>query len=251
MMNLLKHFASVLAVVTIVWNSTAWSQTGGRQILNQMVSALGGDAFTNVREIHTTGRFFSFSKGQLTGGDLFADYIKFPDMERTEFGREKNKSITINKGGEGWVFEPRDKEWGPQPASQAEEFVVGFKTSFDYVMRFVLNHPQTTIQNIGSEIIDFKRADIVELRDSQKNRIQISIDRQTRLPLKMQVRRADEAELREEIYANWHEFQGVMTPLLVIRSTGGVKMMEIRLEAAAYNTGLSDSLFAPAATASK
>ncbi len=251
MMNQLKRCALGLAAVTMAWSATAFSQAGGRQIINQAVAILGGGAFTDVKEIHTTGRFFSFNKGQLSGSDLFADYIKFPDMERTEFGREKNKSITINKGGEGWVFEPRDKEWGPQPAKQAEDFAVGFKTSFDYVLRFVLNHPQTTIQNIGSEVIDFKRADIVELRDAQKNRIRLSLDRQTHLPLKMQVRRADDAALREEIYANWHEFQGVMTPLLVIRSTGGVKMMEIRLETASYNTGLSDSLFAPAVTASK
>src|SRR6185295_5512313 len=71
------------------------------QTLDQMIQALGGTAFQDVKDIHTTGRFFGFTRGELSASDLFADYIKFPDMERTEFGGPKNKSITINRGKEG------------------------------------------------------------------------------------------------------------------------------------------------------
>ena len=212
-----------------------------------MIEALGGQTFLDVKDIHTSGRFFSFSKGDLSGSDLFADYIKFPDMERTELGREKNKSITINKGNDGWKIEPKnDPE--PQPIVQAEEFVKNFKTSFDYVLRFVLKQPQTTMQTLPAEIIDFKRTDVVELRDPAKNRIRFYVDRQSRLPVKMQVRRADRPNIQEELYGNWHKFQGVMTPLFVSRSTDGVKTMEIHAETAAYNSGLADNLFSAPAT---
>src|SRR5262249_61684476 len=71
------------------------------QTVDQMIDALGGQTFLDVKDIHTTGRFFAFSRGELSGGDLFSDYIKFPDMERTEFGSTKNKAITINRGKEG------------------------------------------------------------------------------------------------------------------------------------------------------
>jgi hypothetical protein len=83
----------------------------------------------------------------------------------------------------------------------------------------------------------------VELRDPAKNRIRFYIDRETRLPVKMQVRRSDDSKLREEEYANWHKFQGVMTPLFVSRYTDGVKTMEIRAETVVYNSGLADKLF--------
>ena len=119
-----------------------------------------------------------------------------------------------------------------------------FKTSFDYVIRYVLQSPQTTIQNLPSELIDFKRADVVEIRDSMKNLIRFYVDRATHLPMKMQVRRANQTAINEELYSNWHKFQGVMTPLLISRSTNGVKTMEIRAEMAAYNPGLPDTLFA-------
>jgi outer membrane lipoprotein-sorting protein len=237
--------AALLISVSLLVPASGGAQSQARLLVDQMIQALGGAPFLEVQEIHTAGRFFSFSKGELSGGDLFVDYIKFPDMERTEFGREKNKTVTINKGPVGWLINTREKEVEPQPASQADDFLIGFKTSFDYVLRFVLNHPQTTIQAVGNEIIDFKRADVLEIRDPGKNLIRFYIDRATRLPVKMQVRRADDRELREDLLGNWHRFQGVMTPMFVSRSTGGQKTMEIRLETAAYNSGLSDSLFTP------
>jgi hypothetical protein len=233
----------VLAIalyLTISVSSPA--QTRPNQTIEQMIEALGGQAFLDVKEIHTTGRFFSFTRGELSGADTFIDYIKFPDMERTEFGTNKNKSITINRGKEGMKVEAR-KDPESQTPGEVEEFLKGFKTSFEYVTRFVVRERQTTIQNLPTEIIQFKRTDVVELRDSVKNRIRFYIDRETRLPVKMQVRRSDDSKLREEEYANWHRFQGVMTPLFVTRYSDGVKTMEIRAETATYNSGLSENLF--------
>src|SRR5262249_2942761 len=116
-------------------------------------------------------------------------------------------------------------------------------TSFDYVLRFVVGDRQTTVQNLPSEIINFKRTDVLELRDAAKNRIRFYIDRETHLPLKMQVRRSDDSKLREEQYANWHKFDGVMTPLFISRYTDALKTMEIRAETVSYNSGLADTLF--------
>lgn len=235
--------AAHIVILIMLTAGLAVAQTKSSQAVDQMIAALGGQGFLDVRDIHVTGRFFSFTKGELSGADVFSDYIKFPDMERTEFGKEKNKSITINRGSEGWKIGHKN-EPEPMPAVQAEEFLKSFKTTFDYVLRFGIKHPQTTIQNLPSEIIDFKRADVVELRDQAKNRIRFYIDRETHLPIKMQVRRSDEPRLHEELYGNWHKFQGVMTPLFVSRFWDGVKTMEIRAETAAYNSGLSDNLFA-------
>jgi hypothetical protein len=169
-------------------------------------------------------------------------------MERTEFGTNKNKSITINRGKEGMKVEGK-KDPEQQTPGEVEEFLKGFKTSFEYVLRFVVQDRQTTIQNLPTEIIQFKRTDVVELRDAAKNRIRFYIDRATRLPVKMQVRRSDDSKLREEEYANWHKFQGVMTPLFVTRYTDGLKTMEIRAETVVYDSGLADTLFTQLDTA--
>src|SRR5689334_25298306 len=84
-------------------------------VLDAMIEALVGPTFLDVKEIHTSGRFFSFSKGELSGSDHFEDYIKMPDMERTEFGGTRNKEININRGSQGWKIAGK-KEAEPQPA---------------------------------------------------------------------------------------------------------------------------------------
>src|SRR5947209_17597945 len=78
------------------------AQTKATQSIDQMIDALGGPAFLDVKDIHTTGRFFGFSRGELSSSDIFSDYIKFPDMERTELGTLSKKSITINRRKECW-----------------------------------------------------------------------------------------------------------------------------------------------------
>jgi hypothetical protein len=135
------------------------------------------------------------------------------------------------------------KEPVEQTPGEVEDFLKDFKTSFDYVLRFVSSDRQTTIQNLGTEMVDFKRTDVIELRDPAKNRIRFYIERESHLPVKMQVRRSDDAKLREEQYNNWHKFQGVNTPLFVTRYADGLKTMEIHAENAVYNSNLPDTLF--------
>lgn len=233
----------VLYLSLCLWVSvgTTHAQSRATQTIDQMIDALGGQTFLDVDDIQMSGRLFAFTRGELTGVDTFVDYIKFPDMERTEFGT-KNKAIRVNRGEEGWQVEGK-KDPAEQTPGEVEEFIKGFKTSFEYVLRFSIQERQTTIQNLPTEIIQFKRTDVVELRDPAKNRIRFYIDRETRLPVKMQVRRSDDSKLREEEYANWHKFQGVMTPLFVSRYTDGVKTMEIRAETVVYNSSLADKLF--------
>ena len=223
------------------------AQTKANQLIDQMIDALGGQTFLDVKDIHTTGRFFAFTRGQLSGSDIFSDYIKLPDMERVEFGPTTRRTTQINRGKEGWKIVAK-KSPEPQSPGEIEEFLKGLKTSLDYVLRFTLEERQTTVQPLPSEMIDFKRIDVVELRDPEKNRIRFYIDRDTHLPIKMQVRRTEESKLHEEQYSNWHKFEGVMTALFVSRLTDNVKTMEIHLDTADYNSGLSDNLFAPPAS---
>src|SRR5689334_19526131 len=81
-----------------------------KKVLDDMLNALGGQTYLDVDDMHTTGRFYQFKRGELTAGDNFEDYIKFPLMERTEFGREKRKEIQINSGDKGWKITPKEKE---------------------------------------------------------------------------------------------------------------------------------------------
>jgi len=247
----LIRFALTVAVAFVFLGKSAQAQTtaAARELLDSMITALGGKQFLDVKEIQTSGRFFTFKRDQVSASDLFVDHIKFPSMERLEFGREKEKSVEIHRGLEGWMVMPAKGKGDPEVSEmsvvQTEEFLTNFKTSFDYVVRFVVNAPRSSVLNPGSESVDSRRADVLEVRDADKNLMRIFIDRGSRLPVKMQTRLATESIVHEEIYANWHKFDGVMTPLMVVRYKDGEKTIEIRAEKAVYNPGFADSLFAP------
>src|SRR5690348_14313963 len=81
-----------------------------RKVLDDMIVKLGGQAFLDVNDIHTSGRFYQFKRGDLAGLESFSDYIRFPMAERTEFGKDKNKEITINNGENGWKITPKEKD---------------------------------------------------------------------------------------------------------------------------------------------
>jgi hypothetical protein len=238
-------------------DGSAQSTPSGKQLLDSMIQALGGQVFLEAKDQKTSGRFYNFKRDQIASADVFTDYIKFPDMERTEFGKEKQKTVRINRGNEGWVVQPGVKKGESDVQAQSpadtERFVTNFKTSFDYMLRFVVNTPQSSVLSAGTEIVDFKRTDVLEIRDPKKNLLRIFIDRETHLPVKTQTRLTGESVVHEDVLANWHKFDGVMTPLMLVRFENGVKQMEVRTETVEYNLKLADSLFAPPekATSSK
>ena len=164
-------------------------------VVNDMIAALGGKAFTNVREIQANGKFFTFKRDQMAGTEVFVDYIKFPDKERTEFGTYKIKPTNINNGDAGWSV--YDKKVELQTPAEVKAFQTGVKTGFQFLARFILNREGLTLQHVGTEMIDFKRNDVIEFRDSG-NFFRLFVNQQSHLPTKMQVRRSGETFMREE-----------------------------------------------------
>jgi len=207
-----------------------------------MIDAMGGKSFLDVREIQATGKYFAFRADRATGSDAFLDYIQFPDKERTEMGTYRIKPTQINNGDAGWTV--NDKKIESQSASEIKEFKAAFNTGFQYVARFVLAKPGLNMLLSDSELVNFRRNDVIEFRDSG-NFFRLYIDQQSHLPTKLDVRRPGEPFFREEQFANWHTFQGIQTPLFIINLKDGEKTMEVRFDNVRYNSGLADGLFSP------
>jgi len=240
----LRNVAKIVPLIlAMALASTATAQTDkSATVINEMIAALGGKKFLDVREIQMSGKLFVFKRDQMSGTGDFADYIKYPDKLRRETGTGKIKPAEIFNGDSGWMVSDRKIE--EYPATEVKEFQAAFRTGFQYVARFVLGKPGLTTLYVGGALIDYKPNDIVEFRDSG-HFFRLYVDQQTHLPTKMEVRRAGEVFMREEQYANWHEFQSIKTPLYIIKLQDGERKQEMRLANVAYNTGLADSLFNP------
>ena len=63
----------------------------GHRLLAQMVEALGGPAWLNLKEIEEDGRIASFSHGAPTGSNVqFFDFKRLPNQERIEYARPRD-----------------------------------------------------------------------------------------------------------------------------------------------------------------
>jgi hypothetical protein len=233
--------AATTFLAIVVPLAGAYGQTtDAREILDQALATLGGDAYRDVTDVRATGRYYQFQRGEMVGSDVFRDYILFPDKERTEFGQNADR-VRINNGDRGWNIVDGAVE--PQIPEQVALFHEEFKVSLDHLLRAVLPESRGTLQFVGRDMMDFRRVDILEVRDEDRTRVRLFVDRSDRTILKKSVRRLDSPAVHEEVYSNYHEFQGVLTPLLVTRYTDGAKTMEIRFEEVKYNSGLSEDLF--------
>jgi hypothetical protein len=245
---LLRHvnsrFTLLIGVLILLCTPAGAQSDKSTTVVNDMIAALGGKTFLEVREIQSSGKIFGFKNDLMSGSDVFVDYVKFPDKRRTEYGTYRIKPAEIINADTGWNIDLPKIE--AKPAAEAKSLQAGFKTGFQYVARFILNRPGLVMQYVGTEMISFRSNDIIEFRDSG-NLLRLFVDQQSHLPTKLEVRRQGETFMREEQFANWHDFQGIKTALFIIRFKDGEREREIRYENVSYNPGMADSLFAPPA----
>ncbi len=66
----------------------------GKQVLDQLITALGGPTYLDIRESNCEGRLAQFGhSGELTGYTNFKVYWRYPDKNRTDFSK---KGVIVN-----------------------------------------------------------------------------------------------------------------------------------------------------------
>ena len=78
-------------------------------LLQQMIQALGGDAWLHAPGYELIGRTSGFYQGKPTGAITdFWDYRQPPDKERVELGKKRRPGMGSHLQGQGGDFEGRD-----------------------------------------------------------------------------------------------------------------------------------------------
>jgi len=217
----------------------------GRELLKEMVAALGGDAYLQVKDISRSGRVASFdSKGALGGYMKFRDFVKYPDKTRVEFGDKRN-IIDMFDGEKVWTL---DRGGVQQRSTEAREVVTAArKRDYDRLLRLRMNEEGLLIRYAGSEIMDLKRVDLVEIVDQEKIITRIAIVQLTRLPMRVSyISRDPKSGARDEdtvFLASFQNISGIMTPVQRTRHHNGIPVSQTFFSDVQYNTHLPDSFF--------
>jgi hypothetical protein len=244
-----------------------------RQVLQQLIDALGGPRYLSVRESECAGRRALFGhNGELAGYIDFTDARRYPDKNRIEYIAKGHTGIfnyligvdglDIRRGGVTSVLYNGDQGWtldrggvSELPATALAEFQEQVKQNINNLLRLRLKEDGMVFRYAGSDVVDLKQVDWVELVDRDTRTFRLAVDRTSHLLVRSMVITSGDTtgddiprERTEEntIYSNYQLRDGVQTPLQISREHNGRRVYQAFYETCKYNPGFPDDLFTKA-----
>jgi hypothetical protein len=216
-----------------------------RSLINRAIEALGGQAYLNVQDISQQGRGYTFHHGESTStGIQFWRFYKFPDKDRVEVTKQRDV-MYVYSGDQG--YEVTYKGARPMEAKDLSNYLRRRHYALDQVLRIWVNAPKTAFFYEGNANAADKPAEQVTVLNANNEGVTLDFDISTHLPLKKTFSWRDptdkERNIEEEIYDNYREVQGVMTPYRVTGFYNGDMSSQRFLNSVSYNKGLADSMF--------
>ena len=241
------------------------SAAKAKQVLQQVITGLGGQAYLNVRDTQCDGRIAQFgTAGTLMGFSLFRDYWLLPDKNRVEYISKGEHTIlgfimgsdellithggaivTIFSGDQGWTLDKSGV--ANEPEDVVKDFTDQLKTGMNAMLRKRMNEPGMDVQYAGTDLIDLKEAEWIQFTDSEHREMRLGVDKHSHLPLRWVVatRNPDTRE-RTEIttsYTQYLTIGGVKSPLSLELSRNDRKISQTFLSNCKYDSDLDPQLF--------
>jgi hypothetical protein len=216
-----------------------------RTVLNQTIQALGGPAYLNIQDITQEGRTYSFYHGRPNSlGILFWRFYKFPDKDRIELTKQRDVVYVYNgdKGTEITFKGPR-----PEEAKDLTEYLRRRHFSLEWVLRKWLSEPGVALFYEGQTVAEEKPVEQVTVMNTHNEGVTLYLSTDDHLPVKKTYSWRDptdkERNIEDEVYDNYREVQGVMTPHTVTRFYNGDMSSQRFMTTVSYNKGIADSQF--------
>jgi len=217
----------------------------GKQILDQLITAFGGPTYLDIRESNCEGRLAQFGhSGEMTGYTNFKVYWRFPDKNRTDFAK-KGVIVNIYNGDRGWTLD----KGGVSELSNAAvaDFQEQAKRDINNLLRLRLKEPGMVIRYGGTDVVDLKTVDWVELVDSEQRDFRLAVDHTTHLLVRSVVTLADDTSpdrsVETHIYTNYQLMDGVYTPLQITLDRNGRRINQVFFQSCKYNPGFAEDFF--------
>jgi hypothetical protein len=243
------------------------SAAKAKQILSDLKNARGGASYNEVIEGECHGTRAQFGhNGEVTGYVGFTDSRRYPDKARLEYAAKSHnlKSIintvigvegldwshggvivALYNGDRGWTL---DRSGVTElPVTSISEFQEQVKRNIDNVLRVRLKEPGWTYRFGGSDTVDLKEVDWVELADSEQRTFRLAVDHNTRLLVRSVVTTVNEETHERDddvtIYTNYQLKDTVWTPMQVSRDHNGRRAAQFFYDSCRYNPGFSSDFF--------
>jgi hypothetical protein len=222
-------------------------QDKAEAVLARAVTSLGGERYLQVKTQISRGKFSSMRDNALVSFQTFLDVIVLPDKERTEFKGKGSKTIQVNTGNTGWLYDGDQGIIKEQDERQVSNFKLGLRTSLDYLLRGhwrgdgVLSYVGRRPSTLG------KRNDVIKLtfKDGFTVEFEFADDGLPQKALYKRTNAASGQDLKEEDrYAMFLDVNGVKAPYVIDKYVEGSPVSRINYDSIEFNKTVPDSIFA-------
>lgn len=245
-----------LLVFSAAWSTLVLGQTGpgkGRQVVDQAVTALGGDRFLHMESRTAAGRIYSFFHDELSGLDLATIYTEYASSAPPDGVAVKERELLGKKRDYSYLFLP-ERGWDitfrgcrPIPDENWERYVRTTRNDILYFLRERLNEPGLTFDYIGTDVLVSTHVEIVDITDANDQTIRVYFDHNTMLPIRSTFSWLDSKtkEHNDEVtdYDKWRDAGGVMWPMSIERQRNGYKTYQMFASHVEVNQGLPPRVF--------
>lgn len=233
------------------------TQEKGKRVVDEALSALGGQAFLNMRNRVESGLIYGFYREQLTATSadtLYTTYLKRPASPDPDFlgmrvrdaRGKKQDDVILFTGGTGYEITFR----GARPLADAliGQFRIATLRNIFYILRQRLGEPGLLFDSRGADFFENRPVEIVDITDANNDTVTVYFDKMTKLPTRQNYYRRDPINRdRIEEVSIFNKYRdvggGVMWPFNIRRERNGEKIFEMFSETVEINQDLKDSMF--------
>lgn len=222
-----------------------------KQLLKQMIAALGGDAWLNRSTWVIEGRAGSFYKNEANMGVMpFIQYHKAvpgtAGVDRLEMSKKRDV-LEIWTKDQGW--EVTFKGHKTLPKDIVTDYFRRQAHNLDQIVQVWMKDPEAIYSYDGQTLVGRRQADKITIINGKNDSVDLELEVNTHLPLRISYkwRNPQYGDWDEEHieYEDYHEYQGIQTPLSITRYFNGDMISQMYITKATYNKPLDDKLFDP------
>jgi len=244
------------------------SAAKAKLILSDLINARGAAGYLDAKEGECSGTRAIFGHNEAVNGYIaFTDSRQYPDKQRIEYAAKSHNLkgilntvlgvegldwshggivIALYNGDQGWTL---DRSGITElPVTSTAEFQEQTKRNIDNLLRLRLKNEKGWLYRFGgSDTVDLKEVDWVELTDPEGRQFRLAVDHNTRLLVRSVVTTENE-ETRERdddvtVYTNYQLKDTVWTPMQVSKDHNGRRAAQFFFTSCRYNPGFPSDFF--------
>jgi hypothetical protein len=218
-----------------------------RELIDQALTALGGQAYLNVHDMQEQGRTYSFYHGRPTSnGVQFWRFLEYPDKERIEVTPQRDIAY-VYVGDKG--YEITYKGTKQIEKKDMDDYVRRHRFSLEVILRTWVNDPGVALFFDGAALAGSMSAQKITLINAKDEAVSLYFDIDTHLPIMKTYSWRDpkdgEKNVEEETFDNYRPAGGVMVAYGFTRYFNGDIQSERFVNSASCNKGLNAAMFDP------